>query len=116
MVYFPPLPGYMTAASNFHTCLTLCDPQDLGRIERLAVHEDVLSTGTGDDWYYSGLAVQRTVEALGMMRERLYGVGECVFVARRAPGRLERLREQVRTAMGDLEWEDGLKWSVVEEP
>lgn len=119
VLYFPRLDGFMASASNFHAAVTLCAPADLSAVERLALHGDVFGTGTGeadDAFYWSGLAIERTVEVLGLVRERLAGVGEIVFVSRRGSHRVTRLEEQIACAIRDMDWKDCPPWSVMEEP
>ncbi|KAI6779569.1 uncharacterized protein J7T54_002837 [Emericellopsis cladophorae] len=109
MVYFPRLPGLAASSSSFRSFLLLCCPGELGRLGRVAVHEDVL--GVDDACYHSGVAVGRTVEVITLIRAQLPSVDEVIFVSpSEDSGR--RLQMQVETTMRD-QGEDTLRCMVV---
>jgi len=109
MVYFPRLPGLAASSSSFRSFLLLCCPAELGRLRRVAVHEDVL--GVDDACYHSGVAAGRTMEVITLIRARLPSVDEVIFVSpSEDSGR--RLQMQVETAMRD-QGEDTLRCMVV---
>ncbi|KAG9253945.1 uncharacterized protein F5Z01DRAFT_674821 [Emericellopsis atlantica] len=109
MVYFPRLPGLAASSSSFRSFLLLCCPDELSRLRRVAVHEDVL--GVDDACYHSGIAVGRTMEIITLIRARLPSVDEVIFVSTREDsGR--RLQMQVETAVRD-QCEDTLRCMVV---
>lgn len=112
LVYFPSLPGLAASSSSFQSFLLLCLPKELGRIRRMAVHEDVL--GVDDSWFYHiGVAVGRTMEVIDLIRTRLPRVAEVVFVSPRED-RGRRLQMQVETAMS-VQGERTLRFMVVVE-
>jgi hypothetical protein len=130
VLYFPPAPGYMAAPAQFHTCMSLCDPADLRRIRRVALHEDIFSGHLrqqpqkgGGGYYWSALAVGLTTECLRLVRDRMPAVDEIIIVS--AAGSRdqevlqedmeleysERLAAQVQTAMKDLSETADMPWN-----
>merc|ERR1712000_214350 len=103
------MPGTWSTSPAYRAFLLLCCPAELGRLRRVAVHEDVL--GVDDACYHSGVAAGRTMEVITLIRARLPSVDEVIFVSpSEDSGR--RLQMQVETAMRD-QGEDTLRCMVV---
>lgn len=79
IVFFGPRLGFMAANSQFHTCMTMCDPAELATIERLAISDSLFWL---DNQYRSTAAANLTVELLRQVAVHLPNLREIFFVPR----------------------------------
>ncbi|PTB61560.1 hypothetical protein BBK36DRAFT_1131408 [Trichoderma citrinoviride] len=93
IMYFGPREGFMAADSQFHTCMTLCDP---------AVNDALFWTGPS---YNSLTAASFTLELLRQIAMRMTGLRELIFVPWEDELVVdeavvhERMARQIQTAM-----------------
>ncbi|KAF4983882.1 hypothetical protein FZEAL_823 [Fusarium zealandicum] len=79
ILYFGPREGYMAADSQFQTCMSMCDPDQLAAVRRLAINDALFWI---DTTYRSMTAASLTVELLRRIQARLPGLEELIFVPR----------------------------------
>ncbi|KAI5459990.1 hypothetical protein BGZ63DRAFT_425939 [Mariannaea sp. PMI_226] len=79
ILYFGPRDGYMMADSQFHTCMSMCDPNELAAVRRVAINDGLFWI---DSTYRSMTASRMTVELLRRLQARLPGLEEIIFVPR----------------------------------
>lgn len=140
ILYFGPRPGYMAANGQLHTFLCLTNPSDVAKVRRVAIDDSLFWADSGfagpgaaksrmgpGPWsYHSLLAISLTVDAIRQMCRRMPDLEEIIFVPQAggfAFGVSEEdirdtLRDQVQTAMNDLDAEAGSprnlpKWTVM---
>lgn len=95
MLYFGPRDGFMASEAQLRTVLTLCDPAELAGVRRVAVNDAlfwVYGSPSGGGGGGAGAAMAMTthttiassllVEVLQLVRARLPGLAELVFVPR----------------------------------
>ncbi len=93
ILYFGPRDGYMASAAQLRTVLTLAPPHELARIRRVAVSEALFTLDypvppppPHRHHHLSSrvppVAASLTVEVLGLLRARLPGLRELIFVPR----------------------------------
>lgn len=113
ILYFGPRHGFMAADSQFHTAMSMCDPDELARVRRVAISDALFWI---DSTYRSMTASRMTVELLRRLQARMPGVEEIIFVPRAEesldsvwPGCQEeptmvyvRIARQVQTALATL--------------
>ncbi|PSS03858.1 hypothetical protein BD289DRAFT_449290 [Coniella lustricola] len=87
-LYFGPRDGFMASEAQLRTVLSLCDPAELARVTRIAVNDglfwiyDSPVTGRSRGTAQSALANSLLVDVLYLLRARLPGLKELVFVPR----------------------------------
>ncbi|KAF4971689.1 hypothetical protein FSARC_1567 [Fusarium sarcochroum] len=79
ILYFGPRDGYMAADSQFQTCMSMCDPEELAIVRRLAINDALFWV---DTTYRSMTAASLTVELLRRIQARMPGLEEIIFVPR----------------------------------
>ncbi|EWZ94917.1 hypothetical protein BFJ70_g10229 [Fusarium oxysporum] len=79
ILYFGPRDGYMAADSQFQTCMSMCDPEELALVRRLAINDALFWV---DTTYRSMTAASLTVELLRRIQSRMSGLEELIFVPR----------------------------------
>ncbi|GKU02468.1 hypothetical protein FLAG1_02197 [Fusarium langsethiae] len=110
ILYFGPRDGYMAADSQFQTIMSMCDPEELALVRRLAINDALFWV---DDSYRSMTAASLTVELLRRIQARMPGLEEIIFVPR--PEELRgsesyveptmvyvRMARQIQTALATL--------------
>ncbi|KAK1238730.1 hypothetical protein MKX07_004306 [Trichoderma sp. CBMAI-0711] len=102
IMYFGPREGFMAADSQFHTCMSLCDPDELASVRRLAVNDALFWIGPS---YNCMTAASLTLEMLRQVALRMPGVQELIFVPWEEKVRpdealaIERIRWQIHAAL-----------------
>ncbi|UKZ81293.1 hypothetical protein TrVFT333_009065 [Trichoderma virens FT-333] len=120
IMYFGPREGFMAADSQFHTCMTLCDPAELASVRRLAISDALFWIG---DTYNSLTAASFTLELLKQICMRMKGLEELIFVPWEDEINAveavvhERMTRQIQTAMQSIaqlypSWEPPA-WKIV---
>jgi len=132
-IYFGHRDGYMASESQFRTVMSLCRPEDLALVKKVAINDALFWVGCQ---YQFTSGPSKTVETLNHLRTRMPALQEIVFVPRDEnpvydneavfldpdPSRNSHhrfLEEQVDEAMGiicqqDPEWgEAPPAWSVM---
>ncbi|KAF5017945.1 hypothetical protein F66182_10092 [Fusarium sp. NRRL 66182] len=125
ILYFGPRDGYMAADSQFQTCMSMCDPQELAAVRRLAINDSLFWV---DTTYRSMTAASLTVELLRRIQARMPGLDEIIFVPRAeespdSPCYVEpamvyvRMARQIQTALATLceqtpDWTPP-RWSIL---
>ncbi|KAF7560027.1 hypothetical protein G7046_g4134 [Stylonectria norvegica] len=108
ILYFGPRQGYMAADSQFHTCLSMCDPKELAAVSRIAINDALFWI---DTTYRSMSAASLTVELLRRIQARVPHLQELIFVPRQEESTdayLEptmvhvRMARQIQTAVATL--------------
>ncbi|QPC78786.1 hypothetical protein HYE68_009538 [Fusarium pseudograminearum] len=110
ILYFGPRDGYMAADSQFQTIMSMCDPEELALVRRLAINDALFWV---DDSYRSMTAASLTVELLRRIQARMPGVEEIIFVPRPEQSRgpetyiepsmvYMRMAHQIQTALATL--------------
>ncbi|KAL6913146.1 hypothetical protein ACHAPO_005091 [Fusarium lateritium] len=110
ILYFGPRDGYMAADSQFQTIMSMCDPEELALVRRLAINDALFWV---DDSYRSMTAASLTVELLRRIQARMPGLEEIIFVPRSEESRgsesyvepsmvYMRMAHQIRTALATL--------------
>lgn len=79
VMYFGPRDGYMAADSQFNTCMSMCDPDQLATVRRIAINDALFWV---DTTYRSMTASSLTVELLRRLQSRMPGLEEIIFVPR----------------------------------
>ncbi|KAF4340935.1 hypothetical protein FBEOM_5149 [Fusarium beomiforme] len=79
ILYFGPRVGYMAADSQFQTCMSMCGPEELALVRRLAINDALFWV---DTTYRSMTAASLTVELLRRIQSRMPGLEELIFVPR----------------------------------
>ncbi|KAK7427091.1 hypothetical protein QQZ08_006360 [Neonectria magnoliae] len=79
VLYFGPRDGYMAADSQFHTCMSMCDPEQLAAVRRVAINDALFWV---DNTYRSMTASSLTVDLLRRLQARMPGLEEIIFVPR----------------------------------
>ncbi|KAH7160053.1 hypothetical protein B0J13DRAFT_119881 [Dactylonectria estremocensis] len=79
IMYFGPRDGYMAADSQFNTCMSMCDPDQLAAVRRVAINDALFWI---DTTYRSMTASSLTVELLRRLQSRMPGLEEIIFVPR----------------------------------
>ncbi|KAF4987512.1 hypothetical protein FGRMN_10327 [Fusarium graminum] len=79
ILYFGPRDGYMAADSQFQTCMSMCDPEELAVVRRLAVNDALFWV---DESYRSMTAASLTVELLRRIQARMPALEELIFIPR----------------------------------
>ncbi|CAJ0542007.1 Ff.00g083350.m01.CDS01 [Fusarium sp. VM40] len=79
ILYFGPRDGYMAADSQFQTCMSMCDPEELAVVRRLAINDALFWV---DESYRSMTAASLTVELLRRIKARMSGLEELIFIPR----------------------------------
>lgn len=97
MLYFGPRDGFMASEAQLRTVLTLCDPAELARVQKVAINDAVFWGGGDGRRRGASLAATATagcadttlkvagsllVDVLRLLRARLPGMRELVFVPR----------------------------------
>ncbi|KAL9469106.1 hypothetical protein ACSS6W_010800 [Trichoderma asperelloides] len=77
IMYFGPREDFMATNSQFHTCMMLCDPQELASVRRLAINDALFWIGST---YNSMTAASFTLEVLREVATRMTGLEELIFV------------------------------------
>ena len=99
VLYFGPRDGYMVAESQFHTCMSMCDPRELAAVRRVAVDDSLSWIG---DMYSSMTAASLTVAVIRELAARMPSLRELVFVASAAAAdpaaARERMSRQIQAA------------------
>lgn len=102
ILYFGPREGYMAAESQFHTCMSLCDPRELALVRRIAISDALFWI---DDTYRSMTAASLTVEVVKQLAMHLPALEQAIFVPREQDEAAdilateERMTRQVQMAM-----------------
>lgn len=110
----------MAANSQFRTCMTLCDQQELASVRRLAINDALFWIG---NMYNSMTAARFTLEVLREVATRMTGLEELIFVpweeenGHHEDTVQERMARQIQTAMQSISqqfpsWEPP-PWSIV---
>ncbi|KAJ4018931.1 hypothetical protein NW766_002631 [Fusarium irregulare] len=110
ILYFGPRHGYMAADSQFQTIMSMCDPEELALVRRLAINDALFWV---DESYRSMTAASLSVELLRRIQSRMPGLQEIIFVprpeeSRDSEGYVEptmvyvRMARQIQTALATL--------------
>lgn len=79
ILYFGPRPGFMAADSQFHTCMAMCDPNELASIRRIAISDSLFWI---DHQYRSTTAANLTIRVLRQIATHMHGLKEIFFIPR----------------------------------
>ncbi|KAK2590239.1 hypothetical protein QQS21_012085 [Conoideocrella luteorostrata] len=120
ILYFGPREGYMAAESQFHTCMSMCDPAQLALVRRIAISDALFwSQGT----YNSMTAASLTVEIVKKIALRMPALEQIIFVPREEDEMTEpilteeRITHQIQMAMPtvcrQLPWWRPPPWAIV---
>ena len=82
ILYFGPRDGYMAADAQFRSVLSLVSPAELASVRRVAISEALFWVNIPNPIYTSNVAASLTIEVLKLVRERLPGLRELIFVPR----------------------------------
>lgn len=102
ILFFGPRDGYMLAESQFHSCMALCDQDELATVRRIAISDALFWVG---DAYMSTTAASLTVRVIQQLALRMHGLEEIIFVPREQDLRVdpdavyERMAGQIMAAM-----------------
>ncbi|KAJ4116265.1 hypothetical protein NW768_011054 [Fusarium equiseti] len=110
ILYFGPRHGYMAADSQFQTIMSMCDPEELALVRRLAINDALFWV---DESYRSMTAASLSVELLRRIQSRMPGLEEIIFVPRPEESRdsecyveptmvYVRMARQIQTALATL--------------
>ncbi|KAM0248546.1 hypothetical protein ACHAQJ_009422 [Trichoderma viride] len=108
IMYFGPREGFMAANSQFHTCMMLCDREELARVRRLAISDALFWIG---NTYNSMTAASFTLEVIKEAATRMPDLEELIFVpweeeeeeGDHEDGVQERMVRQIQTAIQSIE-------------
>lgn len=98
----------MATNSQFHTCMMLCDQQELASVRRLAINDALFWIGST---YNSMTAASFTLDVLREVATRMTGLEELIFVPwEEEDGDHEdavqgRMARQIQTAMQSISQE-----------
>lgn len=102
ILFFGPREGYMAAESQFHTCMSMCDPAQLALVRRVAISDSLFWV---DGTYNSMTAASLTVEVIKQLATRMPALEHIIFVPREQDEGLEsilteeRMTRQIQMAM-----------------
>ncbi|KAJ4424299.1 hypothetical protein N0V82_000999 [Gnomoniopsis sp. IMI 355080] len=86
ILYFGPRDGFMASEAQLRTVLTMCDPTELARVQKVAISDAVfwLPAGRGGSagTCTAKMGVSLLVDVLLLLRARMTGLRELVFVPR----------------------------------
>lgn len=108
IMYFGPREDFMATNSQFHTCMMLCDQQELASVRRLAINDALFWIGST---YNSMTAASFTLDVLREVATRMTGLEELIFVPwEEEDGDHEdavqgRMARQIQTAMQSISQE-----------
>lgn len=79
ILFFGPCDGFKLAESQFHSCMALCDQDEVADLQRIAISDDLFwINGT----YTSMMAASITVGIVEQFALRMHGLEEVIFVPR----------------------------------
>ncbi|KAG5948475.1 hypothetical protein E4U53_006276 [Claviceps sorghi] len=102
ILYFGPQEGYMAADAQFHTCMSMCDPSQLGSVRRIAISDALFWI---EESYNSMTAASLTVEVIRQLSLRMPALEQMIFVPREQDEASipilteERMFQQIQMAM-----------------
>lgn len=119
-MYFGPheSDSYMAAMAQFLTAMSMCDPDELANVRRLAINDALFWS---NDKYNSMMAASLTLKVLEEVATRMTGLEELIFVPwEEKEGVHEdvvQMTRQIQTAMQSIEqlypyWEPP-SWKIV---
>jgi hypothetical protein len=79
ILYFGARDGYMASEAQFLTVMSLCDPQELARVRRVAINDSLF---WADSTYQSMSAASLTAEVVKQVRCRMPHLRDLIFVPR----------------------------------
>lgn len=82
ILYFGPRDGFMASEGNLRSVLSLVSPAELQVVRRVAINEALFWVDSSHADYHSGLAASLTFDIVKMVRRRLPGLRDLVFVPR----------------------------------
>lgn len=101
ILLFGPHEGYMAADSQFHTCMTMCEPAELACVRRVAISDSLF---WGDGACSSLTASSLSVEVVRQLAARMPQLEQIIFVPHEdqtdnLPTVKERMARQIHMAV-----------------